>query len=114
MKNKILILAVTAFMAGAIFSSCQSSAKKVENAENKLQDAQNNVTDARNDLNKAKSDSVTEYQKFKQASEEKINAHEKSIAEFKVTIAREKPENRARYERKMADLELQNREMRKK
>src|ERR1035437_8136358 len=114
MKSRILTLAASVFMAGAVLMSCQSSGKKVENAENNLQDAKNNVVDARQDLNKAKMDSVNEYQKFKKESDEKITAHEKSIAEFKAKIADEKKENRAVYEKKLAKLEQKNSDMKKK
>ena len=47
-------------------------------------------------------------------AEEKIDANEKSIAEFKARIAKEKRENRAKYEKKLAGLEQKNSDMKKK
>jgi len=114
MKSINVILAVSIFMAGAMLTGCQSSGTKVENAENKLQDAKNDVHAAKQDLNQAIKDTVTEYQKFKVASDEKIATHEKNIAEFKTKIANEKKENRAVYERKLANLEKKNSNMKKK
>ena len=114
MKNTFLALTVAVFMAGTMFTGCQSSATKVENAEDKLQEAEGEVLDAKLDLNRAINDSVTEYQKFKKEAEEKIIAQEKSIAEFKARIAKEKMENRAKYEKKLAELEQKNSDMKKK
>ena len=41
MKKTIFMLAVTAFVAGAMLTSCQSSSEKVESAQEKVQDAKN-------------------------------------------------------------------------
>lgn len=114
MKNTFLALTVAVFMAGTMLTGCQSSANKVENAEDKLQEAEGEVLDAKLDLNKAINDSVTEYQIFKKEAEEKIIAQEKSIAEFKARIAKEKMENRAKYEKKLAELEQKNSDLKKK
>jgi preprotein translocase subunit SecF len=107
MKKTLFTLAVIAFIAGSIFTGCQSSATKVENAENKLLEAQQN-------LNQTRMDSMNEYLEFKKISQDKIIAQEKSIAEFKIRIAKEKKENRDKYEKKLADLEQQNTDMTKK
>ena len=114
MKNTISTLAVIVFIAGTILIGCQSNAKKVENAENKLDDANYNVLEAKQDLAKAHNDSVLAYQKFKEESEAKINAHEKSIAEFKARIANEKQENKDKYEKKLAEIEQKNSDLKKK
>ena len=114
MKKIISKLAIASLMAGIVFSGCQSAAKKVENAEKDLQNAQNNVVDARQDLYKATKDSLTEYQIFKNESQQKISAHEKSIAEFKARIAAEKQENKVAYEKKIAELENKNSDLKRK
>jgi len=100
MKKTIFTLAVSVFIAGTMFIGCQSSATKVENAQDKLREANNNVVEAQNDLNKTRQDSINEYLDFKKVSEDKIIAQEKSIAEFKARIAKEKKENRLKYEKK--------------
>jgi len=114
MKNRVLILTVSAFMAGTVLTNCQSSAKKVENAEDKVQGAMIDLADAQKGLNKTRQDSISEYQKFKKESEEKIAAHDKSIAEFKARIATEKKEDKAKYEKKLAVLEQKNTDLKKK
>lgn len=104
MKKTIFILGIVLLMAATILSSCQSSAKKVEDAKDK-------VSEANQELNQAIKDSI---QQFKKESEEKINAHAKSIAEFKVRLANEKIENRNNYEKKLEELDQKNTDMKKK
>jgi DNA anti-recombination protein RmuC len=111
MKNTILTLAVAVFMAGTMLTGCQSSAKKVENAEEKVQDAKDKVVEAKQELSQALTDSI---QQFKKESEEKISANEKSIAKLKVRIAKEKKETRAKNEKKLAGLEQKNSNMKKR
>ena len=95
MKKTVFTLAITMLIGGTILTSCQSSAEKVENAENNLQEAKENVSEAKQDLKEARQDSITEYQKFRKEYEERIIANEKIIADFKAKIATEKKENKA-------------------
>jgi len=48
-----------------ILSGCQSSATKVENAENKVQEAKKDLKDSKTDLYQARQDSISDYQQFK-------------------------------------------------
>jgi Na+-transporting methylmalonyl-CoA/oxaloacetate decarboxylase gamma subunit len=111
MKKTIIFLVILLLMTGTMLTSCQSSSKKVENAEDKVQEAKDKVVDAQQELNQAIKDSI---QQFKKESKEKIIANEKSITEFKVRITKEKNENRVRDERKLAELEQQNKEMKQR
>jgi len=123
MKKSIFNFGAALLMAGTIFTSCQSSATKVENANDKV-DAANDKVDAANDkvdaakeqvelaqqeLNQAIKDSIRQ---FKEVAEAKILDNEQNIAEFKVRIAKENYEARVRDEKKLAELEQQNRKMR--
>jgi cell division protein FtsX len=110
MKNKILLLAVTSFMAGTMFIGCQSSASKVQDAQDKVQDAKDKVVEANQDLDQALRDSILQ---FRTQSEATFNDREKSIADFKARIANEKDENRVKYQKKLAELEQQNTDMKK-
>ena len=83
MKKRVFILALAPLIAGIMLCSCQSSSEKIKNAENEVQEANQ-------DLNEVRQDSITEYQKFKIESDEKIAAHEQNIAEFKARISNEK------------------------
>ena len=109
MKNKIITLAVTTFIAGTLITGCQSSSAKIENAEDKVVEAKQNVTEAKQELSQAIKDSI---QLFKKESDDRISANEKSIAEFRMRIHRENVENRAIYEKNIAELERKNRDMR--
>ena len=111
MKKTIFTLAVASFMFVIILSGCQSSEKKVENAQDKVQDAQNNLTKANQELNMAIRDSIRQ---FKIESESTISTYEKNIADIKVKIAKANKENRAAYEKSLADLEQKNIDMKRK
>ncbi len=111
MKNKFFTLAITTVMAGTILVSCQTTDKKVEIAQENVQDAKNNVVAANEALNQAILDSIRQ---FRETSKELITANDKKIADFRAHIAKEKKENRDRYEEKIAGLERQNRNMKSK
>jgi len=101
MKKTILTLATIALMTGAIFTSYGQEPDKKS-------------VKARENLKEAQKDSVSEYQKFKKESEEGFVAHEKSIADFKARITKEKKEDKAQYEKKLAALEQKNNDLKKK
>ncbi|HBS86002.1 MAG: hypothetical protein A2W91_08405 [Bacteroidetes bacterium GWF2_38_335] len=107
MKKSLFTIAIATLFAGTILTGCQSSEDKIKNAED-------NVKDAQDELEKAKNDSIAEYNSFKKASEEKIIAHAKILSDFKERIAEQKKENRADYEKKLAELEAQNSDLKMK
>ena len=111
MKKPILIFAIIAIVAGFALIGCQSTGKRVENAQENVQDAEHQVIVAQQDLDEATKDSINEYKKVTQ---EKIIAQEKSIAEFKARMANDKKENRAKYEKKLAEIEQQNTDLKKR
>jgi len=111
MKKSKLSLAVIVVTAGTMFTGCQSSATKVENAQDKVQDANAKVVEAKQELNQALRDSI---QQFRTETETKISNNEKSIAAFKVRIAKEKKVTKAKYEKELAQLEQKNSDMKMK
>jgi hypothetical protein len=108
MKKVMDIMALALLISGIFLTGCQSSATKVENANEKVNNAKDEVVIAQQELDQAIKDSI---QQFKKESAEKIIVYEQNIAEFKVRIAKENKEARARDERKLAELEQQNRIM---
>lgn len=104
MKNTILILAITLFIAGTISVSCQSSNEKANHAKE-------DIVQATEEFNQAIKDSIAQ---FKMKSEEIIVANEKKIEELKTKIANEKKDNKAIYEERLAELEQKNVDLRKK
>ena len=104
MNKSFFILALTTLMAGSMLTACQSSAKKVENAQDK-------VVEAKQELNLALKDSI---QQFRRESEDKISEYEKNIAEFRTKLAKEKKKDKSIYDKKLAELDKKNSEMKKK
>lgn len=89
------------------FTSCNSSAKKVENAEE-------NVTEAKADLKDAKAEYMQEVENYRIQSAEKYDANVKSIEEFNLKIAKEKSQVKKSYDKQIAELEQKNMEMKKR
>ena len=104
MKKIIFTIALITFMTGIMLTSCRSSVKKVEKA-------QENVVEANQKLNQALKDSI---QQFRTESENRISIYEKDIVEFRARIANEKKDNKSKYEKKLAELDKKNIEMKKK
>lgn len=107
MKKSILTLATSAFLAGAIFTSCNTPAEKVENAQNK-------VTEATVDLNKANSEYIADMENYRKETAEKIATNEKSIADFNARIENEKADIKKNYKEKIKVLEQKNSDIKKK
>ena len=111
MKSKILTLVQAVIVVGTLITSCQSSAKKVENAEDNLSDAKEEVVDAKAELKQALNDSI---QYFKVESQKTINSNERDIIELKAKIASSKAQNKAEYEKQIAELEQKNMNLKKR
>jgi predicted RNase H-like nuclease (RuvC/YqgF family) len=112
MKKTILTLAAAMFVAGTILSGCASDAKKVENAEEKVQDAKEDVQDAKQDLNEAQQGAaISEFQQFKNESNEEINNNERRITELRIEMKTASKEDRKRDEKKIDALEKENHEL---
>jgi chromosome segregation ATPase len=115
MKKTIFSLAATMFVAGSIFSGCSSQDKKVENAEIKVQDAKSDVVDAKQDLAQTQQGApISEFQKFKNESNEEINANDRKIAELRIEIKSETKEAREKDEKKIDALQKKNHELKEK
>ncbi len=113
MKKTIFSLAIATLMAGTMITGCQSTTDKTENSSDQMQKSMSDDEGSKMEPGMMTKDSITDYQKFKKESEEKINAFEKSIAEFKVKIATAKKETKIEYEKKLASLEQKNNELKK-
>ena len=114
MKNSIIFLASILFLTVTILSGCQSSATKVENAEDKVQDAKNDLADSQRDLNAIRLDTISNYEQFKLEAEKILIAQEKNITDLKARLASEKKVINADYDKKLAELENKNSELERK
>lgn len=89
MKNKLFILLVAAsFVAGTIFTGCQSSASKEEAARAKVDEAEQALVDAQQDadIEAQKVASAEEWLAFKIESEVKISEYEIRIKALKTQM----------------------------
>ena len=107
MKKSILSLTVVACLAGGFLSGCNTSAQKVENA-------QDNVDAAEQELNKANQEYLADVEKFRKEAAEKIALNNQSIAEFNLRIENEKAEAKAEYKKQIAAIEKKNTDLKKK
>ncbi len=86
---------------------CNSPAGKVENAKE-------DIAEKEQELDKAKQAYQTELENFRKESTEKISENERIIADFRAKIAKEKKEVRVVYEKKIAELEVKNNQLKAK
>lgn len=108
MGKRIFTLGIAAVMAGAMLSGCQSSATKVENAEDKVVEANKSLDQANLNLYQARTDSILQ---FRKESAEKLTSYDTQIIELKAKIASSKKETKAAYQKSLADIEKKNNEM---
>jgi len=106
MKKSILALAASALIAAATLTSCNTPAKKVE-------EAQNDVKEANKDLDKANKEYLADIESYKKEMAEKIAANNQSIAEFNARIANQKREAAADYKLKITELQQKNSDMKR-
>jgi DNA anti-recombination protein RmuC len=107
MKQSILTITACAFMAGAVLTSCNSSAEKVENAEQ-------DVKDAKAALDQANEEYLLDIENYRLATADKIETNNQSIADFNLRIENEKKEAKAAYQKQITELEQKNSDMKKK
>ena len=94
-------------MAGTELISCNTSAEKVEKAEDEVKVANEN-------LDEANAEYLADVEQFKLETNQKIADNAKSIADFNAGIATDKKLAKAEYKEKIAALELKNTDMQKK
>ncbi|MES2397449.1 MAG: peptidase M23 [Bacteroidota bacterium] len=107
MKKSIFVITASALIGASILTSCNTSAEKVENAQDK-------VSEATLDLDKANEEYLVDIENYRKETEAKIAANDQSIAEFNARIENEKNEAKADYKKKIAELEQKNSDIKKK
>jgi predicted RNase H-like nuclease (RuvC/YqgF family) len=114
MKKSIFSLVIAVAITGSLLANCQLSSTKIENSIDTGQEAKINEAEYGRDLNNFVQDTITEYQKFITASKEQIRKYEENISNLKEKIAKEKDENKIKYEKKIAVLEEKNNNLKNK
>ena len=104
---KSVIRSFSGVCIAALFFACTSNTDKIESAKDKIADGQE-------DLQQAIADSVADYNRFREETDIRIRENEKSIAEYRLRISKEKAEARADYEKRIARLETRNADMRRR
>ena len=108
MKITTLMLAVmTMFIAGTIFTGCQTSTEKEQIAQDALDEAKADETAAAQ-----KVASAEEWQTFKAESETKINDNEIRIAELKEKMKKSGKTMDELYAQRIDTLEQKNKDLR--
>lgn len=100
-------LTASVCIAAVLATSCNSSAEKVEKAQEEL-------IEANRELTKANEAYLADVEKYRLKVAEKIASNEKSAAAFKARIETEKREVRADYSKKIAELEAKNSDLKMK
>jgi hypothetical protein len=108
MKKSLIVLIVLILMATTIFFATRTSpAENVANAEDKVMKAQKN-------LDNANIEYLADMEVYRQETEAKIDANNRSIAAFDARVETEKAEARAEYKRRITELEQMNTDMKKR
>jgi len=105
-KTMIFMLAM-AVLTSATIESCNSSAEKLE-------DAEQDVIQANQKLEEAKEEYLADIEVYRTETEKEIATNDSIIAAFKVEMKKEKAESNAEYEQELADLEQRNIDMKNK
>ncbi|HKC68354.1 MAG TPA: peptidase M23 [Bacteroidia bacterium] len=107
MKKIVLKIVSVIFVSAMLLTGCSTPAEKVEKA-------QEDVNEANKKLDRAQEEYVTDIDNYRKIEDEKIDANNQNIADFKARIEHDKKEAKAEYERKIAELEQKNSDMKKK
>jgi uncharacterized protein HemX len=97
---------VLAMLAALFVASCSTPAAKVENAKE-------NVTQAKQELKLSQQEYANELALFRAETERELNAFEKEILAINAKIKTSNSKLKAEYEKQIAVLDAQNKEMRK-
>lgn len=114
MKTIIYKLTLVAtIIVASIFTGCDSSAQKVENAQEEVQDAKQDLNEAQKkaDEQAAKDAKAEEWKNFKADAETKINNNEIRITELKSKMNVSGKTMSNIYENRIKALEEQNKDL---
>lgn len=107
MKNTVKVLTISALFSMAFLTACSSSSEKLE-------DAKEDVTEANEKLDEAEQAYLNDIEEYKRETAAKIAANDQMIADFELLSAKEKKENSAEYQKKVAELKAENEAMKTK
>lgn len=112
-KLTIILMAITAIIAGTMFTGCESAAKKSADANENLKDAKTDLKTAEQDAAAAaqKAADAADWKQFKSDSEGKIMANESTIARLKEKKKSSGKMLDAAYTKHIEELEQKNKDL---
>lgn len=113
MKKSMFMLTIPALLSASLFfTSCSTSADKVEDAKEDVTGAKSDLQDAREDLQDANQEYLADVESYRRETAAKIEANNQSLIAFNTQIKNESMEARADYRRQLDELERKNDNMR--
>ena len=109
MNKTIIALSAILIITGGIVTSCTEPAGKVTTVETTT-----TTSEPSPEAIKANQDYVADLEAYRRANAERIVANEKSLADFKASIAQDVEANKAEDRKKLAELEQKNADLKKK
>lgn len=114
MKNPIYLLALSvSLLFATMFTSCQSSSEKVEEASEDVQDAKEDLQDAKSDaaVENARVANEEEWRMFRSENDVVIRSNETRIAELKANMKKSEKAADKAYAERINALEQRNKEL---
>lgn len=108
--NFLKVALIAGFTSFGLLACNESPANK----EEKVEEAQENLAEAEQNLEQAKTDSINEYQQFRQDADLRLKTNDEKIAELKQQMANDKKDMKAKYEKKINEVETRNNNLRTK
>ncbi|MFI5148836.1 MAG: hypothetical protein ACHQRM_03820 [Bacteroidia bacterium] len=106
MKKSLIQITTAMLITAALCTGCESRSEKVENAEK-------GVANAQKDLTQANEEYLADIQLSRTQADARAAANDSSIARFRARISKEKKETRVAYEKKIAELDAKNKDLKK-
>src|SRR5689334_16837196 len=110
MKKITSLFTFTLFAAALSLTSCNNNPP----SDKKVEDAKEDVQKAKEDLRQAENDYDHEWQQYRDEQYAKIRDNEKRLSDYRVKIKDEKPAVRERHEKRVAELEAENNQVKVK
>lgn len=121
MKTTTKFMTFAMIIAGAMVSSCSSSGDKVSDAQSDVETAKEGVTEAKEDVTDAQAkldasndEYLKEVETYKVETNQRILDNQKSVKEFNARIASDKTAAKEEYQKKIAELDSKNTDMKRK
>jgi phosphoenolpyruvate-protein kinase (PTS system EI component) len=106
MKNRFLILAMAGLLSGTLYTACNNSEKRVEEAAEDVADAQKKLDDAEAKF-------AEEWENFKMENEKRIQENETEISNYR-EMEKADPTWSNKYRVRIDELETRNNALRDK